>query len=224
MAQGKPSGRAGEKREFCEGDRGNGKPPCKRPAGWGTDHPGIGYCKFHGGSTTTHQMAAIPTMAAGFANRVAVPEMSPRETLLWMISETTDEAAYYTLMIRLLDDGQVWGFQESFVDRPQKQEGGGESASSRVQEIRTSEPRAHIWIELRAKAYDRLAKFIKMAEDIGIAEREIALAERHGAQIADAIGTILEGLGLTDAQRKLAPAIVEGAIRQLEAPSGSLAA
>lgn len=24
--------------------------PCKRPAGWGTDHPGEGACKFHGGN------------------------------------------------------------------------------------------------------------------------------------------------------------------------------
>ena len=26
---------------------------CGRPAGWGTDHPGFGQCKLHGGSTTT---------------------------------------------------------------------------------------------------------------------------------------------------------------------------
>ena len=27
-------------------------------AGWGTDHPGIGSCKFHGGSTPNHRTAA----------------------------------------------------------------------------------------------------------------------------------------------------------------------
>ena len=26
--------------------------PCLRPAGWGTNHPGIGRCKLHGGSST----------------------------------------------------------------------------------------------------------------------------------------------------------------------------
>lgn len=26
--------------------------PCQRPAGWGTDHPGSGRCKFHGGLST----------------------------------------------------------------------------------------------------------------------------------------------------------------------------
>lgn len=25
--------------------------PCQRPAGWGTDHPGLGRCKLHGGAT-----------------------------------------------------------------------------------------------------------------------------------------------------------------------------
>jgi hypothetical protein len=35
-----------------------GKPPCKRPAGWGTDHPGVGTCKHHLGSTSNHRKAA----------------------------------------------------------------------------------------------------------------------------------------------------------------------
>ena len=26
--------------------------PCRKPAGWGTDHPGEGRCKFHGGCNT----------------------------------------------------------------------------------------------------------------------------------------------------------------------------
>jgi len=25
--------------------------PCQRPAGWGTDHPGVGKCKLHGGAS-----------------------------------------------------------------------------------------------------------------------------------------------------------------------------
>jgi hypothetical protein len=214
-------GRAGEKRQFCEGDRGK-KPPCGQRAGWGTDHPGIGFCKNHGGSTPNHQLAAVPEMA--FASRVDVPDMSPRETLLWLIKETTDEAAYYTLMIRLLSDEQVWGYHEAFVDRPRKLQKGAESKDERVQETRTSEPRLHIWINARASAFDRLARYIKMAEDIGIAEREIQLAERHGAQIADMLGAVLEGLGLSPAQRKKAPAVIEGAMRQLEAGAAPLAA
>jgi len=28
---------------------------CRQPAGWGTDHPGVGKCKLHGGSTRNHR-------------------------------------------------------------------------------------------------------------------------------------------------------------------------
>ena len=38
-----------------------GEGTCRRPAGWGTDHVGIGTCKLHGGTTKSHraQAAAI---------------------------------------------------------------------------------------------------------------------------------------------------------------------
>lgn len=33
----------------CGSPRKRGKPPCGRPAGWGTAHAGVGRCKLHGG-------------------------------------------------------------------------------------------------------------------------------------------------------------------------------
>ncbi len=34
---------------ICGSPRKKGRPPCTRPAGWGTSHPGKGRCKLHGG-------------------------------------------------------------------------------------------------------------------------------------------------------------------------------
>lgn len=34
---------------YCGAKRRQGGGPCRRPAGWGTDHSGIGRCKLHGG-------------------------------------------------------------------------------------------------------------------------------------------------------------------------------
>jgi hypothetical protein len=34
------------------------KPTCSLPAGWGTDHVGVGRCKLHGGMTPNHRAAA----------------------------------------------------------------------------------------------------------------------------------------------------------------------
>lgn len=31
---------------------------CGQPAGWGTDHPGVGRCKYHGGCTPSHSAHA----------------------------------------------------------------------------------------------------------------------------------------------------------------------
>ncbi len=35
---------------YCGADKKSGG-TCRRPAGWGTDHPGVGKCKLHGGAT-----------------------------------------------------------------------------------------------------------------------------------------------------------------------------
>jgi len=35
---------------LCGSPRKGGKPPCRRPAGWGTAHLGTGRCKLHGGN------------------------------------------------------------------------------------------------------------------------------------------------------------------------------
>lgn len=39
-----------EKATYCGAKRRRVDATCKRPAGWGTDHPGSGRCKFHGGN------------------------------------------------------------------------------------------------------------------------------------------------------------------------------
>jgi hypothetical protein len=36
---------------WCGAKKRQGEGTCHRPAGWGTDHPGAGRCKLHGGST-----------------------------------------------------------------------------------------------------------------------------------------------------------------------------
>jgi hypothetical protein len=42
----------------CGSRKRQGAGLCSQPAGWGTDHPGFGACKLHGGSTTAGTKAA----------------------------------------------------------------------------------------------------------------------------------------------------------------------
>ena len=45
-----PKSKQADVRGIC-GARTRKGTPCRRPAGWGTDHPGVGRCKYHGGAT-----------------------------------------------------------------------------------------------------------------------------------------------------------------------------
>lgn len=41
-----------QERKFCGAKAKQTGQPCRRPAGWGTNHPGTGRCKLHGGCST----------------------------------------------------------------------------------------------------------------------------------------------------------------------------
>jgi hypothetical protein len=43
---------------LCGAKKHQGEGTCRRPAGWGTPHPGIGRCKLHGGSAPSSVVAA----------------------------------------------------------------------------------------------------------------------------------------------------------------------
>jgi len=45
--------------EYCNARKTNGDGYCKHEAGWGTDHTGVGRCRFHGGNTPDQEKAII---------------------------------------------------------------------------------------------------------------------------------------------------------------------
>lgn len=66
---------------------------------------------------------------------------------------------------------------------------------------------------LEAAERDRCVKYAKAAHDMGIADREIRLAEQQGVLIAGAISQILDQLELTAAQRSKVPTVVPTVLR-----------
>jgi hypothetical protein len=55
--------------DHCNARKTDGDGYCKQPAGWGTDHAGMGRCKLHGGNTTAHETHVLDELsdAAGDA-------------------------------------------------------------------------------------------------------------------------------------------------------------
>jgi hypothetical protein len=47
--------------------------PCLQFKGWGTDHPGIGRCRVHGGNSTSHETAAAKEKAARAIAKLGLP-------------------------------------------------------------------------------------------------------------------------------------------------------
>lgn len=72
---------------YCGARKRQGEGTCTRPAGWGTNHPGVGLCKLHGGSMPVHQAAARRVISQQVATRAVEEwglevETTPQEAVL----------------------------------------------------------------------------------------------------------------------------------------------
>jgi hypothetical protein len=85
--------KAQAQRRLCGAKRKSGG-KCTQNAGWGTDHPGVGSCKLHGGNTTTHRASAVIEIEEREARTLLqrlgepVPIHNPVAALLAVAAET----------------------------------------------------------------------------------------------------------------------------------------
>jgi len=92
--------------------KGDGE-PCKRPAGWGTDHPGVGRCKLHGGATpvkhglyskyTEHRLASM------------IDKLSNDEQLLDLRKTIALQQSIIISILNKLKDGEL-DFNQSLAN------------------------------------------------------------------------------------------------------------
>ncbi|MFI5729172.1 hypothetical protein ACIA49_03560 [Kribbella sp. NPDC051587] len=68
-------------------------------------------------------------------------------------------------------------------------------------------------VTLEAQERDRVVRYAKVAHDMGIAEREVRLAERQGELLAEVINGVLAELNLTPDQMEKAPEAVQRHLR-----------
>lgn len=153
---------------------------CMKGAGWGTDHPGFGACKLHGGAMKNHSKAAIKAEAKLMG---APYEMNPYEALTWCISITAGEVKWLSEQMAILDK-KDW--TENTIAGKQ----------------------FHLYAKTRADRIANLARYSERAIGLGIAERAVKLYEQYGETLAMLIQGILGDLDLNAEQRAKAPQIV----------------
>lgn len=200
--------------------------PCGRGAGWGTDHPGFGRCKNHGGSSPSGEMHGGLIAARQQAAIFGIPiPVEPHDAILSCIAYANGEILFYDEQIAKLELDDITVAEVLTHERPRKFFGGSEAPESdedtvpdehaqseRVTEVkRSNERKLNIWIAARHQAMDRLVNYSAIAIKNGIEERRVKIAESQAALMARAIRGILDDLGVSDDPR--APAIVGNHLR-----------
>lgn len=183
--------------------------PCQHKAGFGTGHPGFGRCKLHGGNTRSQILKAAMQEAEARAVPMGLPvETDPYDALLRCIWISAGEVNYCSARIAELEPEQVLvAFRE--------QQDGSEASYVKT----SSEVTLHAWIVARRHALAALARYSKMAIDAGVAERQVALAERVGGMIGQLVSAVLGELDLSPEQQGIAPEIVRRHLTQIAAES-----
>lgn len=155
---------------------------CRLPAGHGTDHPGYGLCRIHGGNTPSGKKAAAKAKQTAELERAsAMLGLDRKVDALTALSE------------------ELW-----------RTAGAVDWLRSRVREIdpdAIQTPAAQALIALYGSERDRLTKVAKTAIDVGLDMATVQLAQRQGELVARVIRLILKELRLTPEQYERAPAI-----------------
>lgn len=150
---------------------------CTLSAGWGTDHPGIGRCKLHGGSTPNQKTNAAKIQADREVRKVlAELEVDPVEDPLTALMQLAGQVVSWqkataVLVNRLGDEVRYEGMA------------GGEQLRAEV--------------PMYERAMDRAEKVLSSIARLDIETRLAAISEAQADRVLGAIDAVLAHLGVT---------------------------
>lgn len=150
---------------------------CGLPAGWGSDHPGIGRCRLHGGNTGGQKIQAAKIRA----------DRELRSVLAELDVEPVDDPLQALLNL----GGQVLAWQEAaatLVNRLNdriRYEGAAGAEQLRAE------------VALYERAMDRAAHVLGLIAKLNIEERMVAVSERQADRVISAIDAALAHAGVT---------------------------
>jgi hypothetical protein len=161
--------------------RGGGK--CTLAAGWGTNHPGIGSCKLHGGSVPNHVKAAARDEYRTLFGKPA--EINPVEAILKCIAIRNGEINWLSERMANLQERE-W-IEDTLMGR-----------------------QFNLYARERRAALNDLARYSQMALSMDLSARAVKLAESYGETLATLLHGVLYDpeLALTPEQLAVAPVVV----------------
>lgn len=171
--------------------------PCRRPAGWGTNHPGRGRCKLHGG-------ASPGALVTGEYETIWLDQLTPEERELYeridpdVAAQIVQEIRLLTIRERrmlarikrlaegpeLVTESAEMGYTEKGDISLERQE----AAENRIQRIEEALTRVQ---ERKAKYLELLHKMTAEAETLDAVDKIrqlLADAHAYGAAVAESGG------------------------------------
>ncbi len=186
----------GPRRDKCGGrKRGPEGGLCTRPAGWGTQHPGYGSCKLHGGSTPNHNAKAERAAAADLAEKYSVPrDVHPLDGVMEQYHRYAGQVAFLEQQVNGLDPQSLFWGVESETDRrdPDAEPGVPSRRSGQYAEF---EVRRKAGAAAVLEQFDRVQReYAKLGVEIiriGLESAAAAMKGRLGAQLGAVVEQIL---------------------------------
>lgn len=193
---------------------------CSLPAGWGTDHPGHGRCRLHGGNTPSgqkfgHRQAAEAAVATFGIGDTGTDD--PIDALLGILRHATAAAAFCEDQIAQLEPDQLIRGTRS-VRRTVTSGGEGGDYTTTVTEAGTL---ISPWLDLLARQQDRVTKVSAVLLQHGVDELALQIERQAVTDLVGVIRGILDDLHLTAEQQARVPEVVPSRLRALQGGRGS---
>jgi hypothetical protein len=167
---------------------------CAKSAGWGTEHPGTGPCKLHGGNTPTVVKGTQVVLAQAAVETYGLPrEIDPFTALAEELARTAGHVAWLGQQVAKLEEAEVVG--------PVGTE--GTDAESGLQHHPRGE--ASVWVRLYQEERKHLTDVASTCIKCGLDAKRVELAQQQGQLLATVIQGVLGELKIDPA--KAAPVV-----------------
>lgn len=211
-----------DRKRYCGGKLKKGREgTCTRPPGWGTDHPGTGRCKLHGGSAPSSRIAGALELVRQAVVTYGLPrDIAPGDALLEEVHATAGHVAWLRDQIQALDpEALAWGITEQ-VEKSATEFPGTDITYAATVNAWLEQYR-NAWLEQYRWERKHLVDVTKAAIATGIEERRVKLAEAQGALLNDVLRRIFARLSLSPEQSALLPLIVPEELRRAASMAGA---
>lgn len=186
-AMGAARAASGHGTAFCAGrlkqQREDGRVTCTRPAGWGTEHVGIGRCKLHGGATRNHTTSARNRQARALLGTLGVAADVSKLPVVKVHAELQLSMAKQLAAVRWLEE--------------------------QVGALEPEEVAASPWPKLLAEHRRDADRLLVECARLGIELAAVRLEEEQGRILVGFIEGLLRELGQLVERRTGRPAVLD---------------